>query len=91
MDTDYCITTAAGQQGLGKKITLFGPVINDQWTTVQLFALSGMSAPVLLHAGLLLDLPLKSCFKYTQRLGGACEVGVGVGVGRSPSSKIQQI
>lgn len=38
MDTDYCITTAAGQQGLGKKITLFGPVINDQWTTAQLFA-----------------------------------------------------
>lgn len=53
------------------------------------YLLSGMSAPALLHAGLLLDLPLKSCFKYTQRLGGACEVGVGVG--RSPSSKIQQI
>ena len=41
------------------------------------YLLSGMSAPALLHAGLLLDLPLKSCFKYTQRLGGACEVGVG--------------
>ena len=42
---------------------------------MQLFALSGMSAPALLHAGLLLDLTLKSCFKYTQRLGGACEGG----------------